>query len=305
MARATAAPPARAWTIEERARNIHKIRIDLPRVGDECWILLQSDVHWDHPTCDRSTLKRHLDQAKERDALILDAGDFFCAMQSRFDKRSGKSDIRAEHLSSRYTDALVDTAAEYLKPYANNLGVRGMGNHETAILKKLETNITERLVEQLRVKGSPTIHRGGYSGYVVFEVDVNGRRQAIKLHYHHGSGGGGAVTRGVIQTNRQAVYLADADIVWNGHTHDHWIVVIERVRLSHDVKTVERVRQVHVRTAGYKDEYADGHGGYHIETWKPPKPVGAAWLRIWYDRSCQTARGGKDTIVEWEVTEAR
>ena len=104
-------------------------------------------------------------------------------------------------------------------------------------------------------------------------------RKSRKLKYHHGSGGGGPVTKGVIQTNRQAVYLPDADIVVNGHTHDAWYVPIARERLS-DKGVVYRDLLHFVRTPGYKDEYGDGSGGYAIETWKPPKPLGAVWLRF-------------------------
>jgi hypothetical protein len=301
MARATAAPPARAWRIEERARNIHKIRVDLPRVGDEFWCLLQSDVHWDNPKCDREMFMRHLEEAKERDAIILDNGDFFCAMQGRFDPRASKNDLRPEHQRADYLDALVTTAADALAPYKDLLGVRGMGNHETSILKRHETNLTERLVERLKQNGSKTVALGGYSGYVVFEVKANQTRTfSYKLHYHHGYGGGGPVTRGVIQTNRQAVYLADADIVLSGHTHDAWIVPIQRVRLNNETTGVEHIRQLHLRVPGYKEEYGDGFGGWHIERGGPPKPIGAAWLRIRYARATS-----QESIIEWDVTEAR
>lgn len=208
-----------AWTIEERARNIHAIRVELPRVGDEAWGLLQSDVHWDNPKCDRDTLKEHLDEAADRGAFILDNGDWFCAMQGKWDKRANKSDLRPEHQSATYLDALVDTSAEYLAPYAPYLGVRGFGNHETGILKRHETHLTERLVERIKAKHPKSpVKLGGYGGWIVIEVRYGGTRiHPFKLHYHHGHGGGGPVTRGVIQTNRMAVYLADADIVWTGH----------------------------------------------------------------------------------------
>lgn len=286
------------WTCHERARNVHRICIDLPTVKDEQWVLLQSDVHWDNPNCDRDLLEKHWKQARERHAPILDNGDFFCAMQGKWDKRSCKDDLRPEHRSADYLDALVRTAADALEPYKDLLTVRGQGNHETSILKRHETNITERLVERLRASGSATIATGGYSGYVVFEVSTRGggRRYPTKLHYHHGYGGGGPVTRGVIQTSRQAVYLADADICWSGHTHDAWQVPIARVKLNQDCTKIQHCRQVHIRTAGYKEEYGDGYGGWHIERGGPPKPVGGAWLRFYRpDSEC----------VEWELTEAK
>ena len=285
------------WTITEKARNIHHIGLELAHVRDERWFLLQSDVHWDNPHCDREMFLKHLKQAKEREAGILDNGDFFCAMQGKWDKRASKSDLRPEHQCADYLDALVRTAAGELEPYKDLLTIRGQGNHETSVLKRNETNLTANLVERLKTRGSDSVKLGGFSGFVVFRVTRNATRQgSIKLHYHHGYGGGGAVTRGVIQTNRQAVYLSDADICWNGHTHDAWQVPIARVRLNNEADTIVHTRQLHVRTAGYKEEYGDGYGGWHIERGAPPKPVGAAWLRIWQpDRES----------MDYEITEAR
>lgn len=270
----------RPWSFTERTRNVHRLSIDLASTKDEQWILLQSDVHWDNPMCNRELLTSHWQQAKERNAPILDNGDFFCAMQGKWDKRANKDDLRDEHKSADYLDALVRTGADALHPYRDLLTIRGQGNHETGVLKRHETNLTERLVERLRMKGSGQVALGGYSGFIVLDVSCHGRRFPIKMHYHHGHGGGGPVTRGVIQTNRMSVYLADADIVWTGHTHDAWHVPIARVRLNGDCTAIVHTRQDHVRTAGYKEEFRDGWGGWHIERGGPPKPIGAVWLRI-------------------------
>jgi len=287
---------ARRWQFEERARTIHRLMIDLGTVSGEQWVLLQSDVHWDNPACDRKMLHRHWQLARDRDAPILDNGDFFCAMQGKWDKRANKDDLRPEHRTGKYLDSLVETATDELVPYLDLLTLRGMGNHETGVLKKHETNLNERLVERLKKERSGCA-LGGYSGYVVFQVTMHqSRRFPIKMYYHHGYGGGGPVTRGVIQTNRQAVYLSDADLVWTGHTHDTWQMPIARVRLNQDATRIEHTRQVHFRTAGYKEEYKDGWGGWHVERGGPPKPVGAVWMRIFaHDR---------DT-VDYELVEAR
>lgn len=293
--------PKRRWTLEEKARNIHRFTVDLRHVGDEQWFLLQSDVHWDNPKCDRETFARHLEEARERQAPILDNGDFFCAMQGRFDKRSSKDDLRPEHQRADYLDALIETAADALKPYRDLLTVRGQGNHETSIQKRHETNLTDRLVDRLKANGAASVALGGYSGFIVFNVVTNGtRRESIKLHYHHGYGGGGPVTRGVIQTNRQAVYLADADYVWTGHTHDTWKMPIARIRLNQQCDAIDHPRQVHFRGSGYKEEYADGFGGWHVERGGPPKPVGAWWLKIKYG----SVRNG-DSVIDHDVFEAR
>jgi hypothetical protein len=288
------------WNFKEVSRNVHVFDVEMGKVGDEQWFLLQSDVHWDNPHCDRKKLKKHLDIALERNAPVLDFGDFFCAMQGKYDKRSHKNDIRPEHQNGNYLDSLVNTAAEYLKPYAKILTVRGNGNHESAINKNHESDLNERLAERIRSTGG-IARRGGYSGYVRIQVsDKNRQHGSIVLWYFHGSGGGGPVTRGVIQTNRQAVYVSDADIVVSGHVHESWQVAIERIKLNHKNK-VEIKRQSHVKIAGYKEEYGDGYGGWHIETGKPPKPTGAWWLRVYMP----TAESGAKPAPEYELFEAR
>lgn len=297
------APKSRRWTIDEKARNIHVIRIALKSVGDTQRVLLQSDVHWDNPHCDREMFTRHLDEAREDDAPIIDNGDFFCAMQGKWDKRANKNDLRPEHQRADYLDALVSTAADTLKPYRDLLTVRGDGNHETAIIKHHETSLTERLVERLKSNGGTGIAKGGYSGFVVFQVTIgNNERYPFKMHYLHGHGGGGAVTRGVIQTNRHAVYLADADIVWTGHIHDGFMVPIARVKLNQDNDKIVHTRQYHVSTPGYKEEWHDGYGGWHVERGAPPKPTGAAWLTFRYNR-----RRASDTQApcDFDITEAK
>ena len=100
------------------------------------------------------------------------------------------------------------------------------------------------------------------------------------LHYSHGAGGGGPVTKGVIKTARKAVYLPDPHIVISGHIHESWKVDLMRLRLGktgtyHD-------KQTHLCIPTYKEEFKDGYDGWHVERGAPPKPIGAYWLRLFY-----------------------
>ena len=126
--RRSAVAAARRWAVTERARNIHHVAVELPRTGDEFWALMQSDVHWDNPKCDRDTLLEHLNEAREKDAPIFDNGDFYCAMQGKWDKRANKNDLRPEHQHANYLDRLIDTAVDFWQPYKDLLTVRGQGN---------------------------------------------------------------------------------------------------------------------------------------------------------------------------------
>jgi hypothetical protein len=107
-------------------------------------------------------------------------------------------------------------------------------------------------------------------------------RTSIKMKYFHGSGGDAPVTRGVIQTARQAVYLPDADIVLNGHNHNEYCIPIQRERLS-QTGEIYQDTQWHLRTPGYKNDYGNGSVGWAIESGMPPKPLGCVWLEFTFD----------------------
>lgn len=268
--------------IVEQSRNVHQVKEKYNADKKEFWYLLSSDGHWDNPDCKREMMERHLKQCQERDALWFHFGDFFCAMQGKYDKRSDKTKIRPEHQTGKYLDSLVNTAAEWLMPYREVIGIIGQGNHETSIQQRHETNLIERLVEKLNPAGvDHRVYMGGYGGWIrfLYEHASGSSRTSLNLKYFHGHGGGGPVTKGLIQSQRQAVFLPDADIVVSGHVHEQYTIPFTRERLLHSGRvTIED--QWHVRTPTYKDEYKDGYGGWHIETGKPPKPVGAYWMKV-------------------------
>jgi hypothetical protein len=227
--------------------------------------------------------KQHLDKAIERKALILDAGDLFCAMQGKYDPRASKDQLREEDKGDNYLDLITAHAGRDYVPYAANWLLLGKGNHETNILSRHGHDLTSKLAQLLNQAGGH-VHVGGYGGWVRFQFsDGKRNRGSLNIKYFHGSGGGGPVTRGVIQTNRQAVYLPDADVVWNGHVHDSYWVPIARERLTN--RGIVGRDLVHfIRTPGYKDEYGDGTSGWHIERGGPPKPIGALWMILRADR---------------------
>lgn len=259
----------------------------------EQWVLLRSDAHHDNPKCLQDWEKRHLDQAIERNAGIIDCGDLFCAMQGKGDRRHCKDDIRPEHMHGNYLDALVSTAADFYQPYAQHFWSIGLGNHETGVLKNTESNLTERLCQTLRDRTKAPVPMGGYRGWVVFKFESpNEKRFSKSLYYEHGSGGGGPVTKGTIQTNRRNAYTDGADIMVSGHIHESW--VMETPRQFLDAQFQWRIKDcVHLQLPTYKQEF--GPTGYHNENCRPPKPLGAYWLRFYY----------QDARVRFEVSRAQ
>ncbi len=285
------------WKAAALARNVVEIRIPVERRADwESWALLTSDRHWDNPKSSHTLQKEHLEIAKERGAPVIDVGDLFCLMQGKYDKRANKSSVRPEHQRDDYIDAVIQDAAKWFAPYGKNIVLCAVGNHESAITKRLEINPTDRFVGLLNMLSGGSTLNGGFSGWVRFAFALTPRAnrcgtvfRSVTLHYDHGYAGGGQVTQDAIQHQRRSVYLPDADIVVSGHTHDSWVKEVSRVRLSphgavtHDIQT-------HIKLPTYKEEYGDGYAGWHVETGKPPKPVGAYWLRFFYHPASQNIR---------------
>ena len=251
--------------------------------GWEQWFLLMSDNHHDSIYCERVLELEHLEEAKKRNAWIAIFGDYFDAMQGRYDPRRSMDELRPEYRKENYYDLVVKDSVKYLAPYADNLKMICPGNHELAVLKNANTDLTSNLVYGLRTeKGSQVIH-GGYGGWLRFVITGESiQGQTIKLKYFHGSGGEAPVTRGAIQTNRQAVYLPDADIVVNGHSHNAYYIPISRERVSDNGRLYMDI-QHHVRVPGYKNAYGNGKSGWEVTRGGVPKPVGCVWMRMRFD----------------------
>jgi hypothetical protein len=248
--------------------------------GWEQWLLLVSDQHHDNQFCDRKLEREHLDLALERNALILSFGDTFCAMQGKYDPRKSQEALRPEDRGDNYLNLIVDHAAEDYSKYAANWLLLGQGNHEYNIVNRHGFDLLSALAQQMRRNDGCRVEAGGVQGWVRIIGKYGTRPFQIKLRYHHGAGGTDApVTRGVIQTNRQSVYLPDADIVCNGHNHEAYALPVKRERISN--KGTPYYDCVHfVRTPGYLSVYSTNQ--WNDQKMQSPKPVGCIWARLYH-----------------------
>ena len=279
-----------ATKIVHNSRNVQTIHFDDVKSGWEQWFMLISDQHHDAIDCNRKFEKEHLDLALERNAYIISAGDTFDMMQGKFDPRKSYAGMRPEYShqmitdgNEAYFDIITKDAIEFYKPYAHLFTVIARGNHDTSIETHNGISPISNLVFGLNnaAKSSHRIQAGGYGGWVKFNFAANGgksNRSSMKLKYFHGSGGDAPVTRGMIQTARQAVFLPDADIVLNGHNHQSYLTSIARERLNVMGNIYFDVVD-YVRTPGYSQGYWDGHSGFSAERLSP-KPIGCVWMRV-------------------------
>ena len=267
--------------IKRISRNLHQISLE----QKECKIALLSDIHWDNPKCDREKLKRHLDYCKEQEMPIFINGDFFCLMQGKYDPRRSKKDVLPEHNKANYIDAVIEDAVNWWTPYAQLLTVIGYGNHETAIIKNLETDPLQRFVDLLNYTNKSNVQTGGYGGWLLLKCGLYQSVYLSKnLKYFHGSGGGGIVTKGAINLTRALEMYENMDVFVMGHIHENAsrndvreAMVYNSGKRVHEYKH----KQIHLAITGaYKEEYQDGAFGWHVERGAPIKPIGGRILTL-------------------------
>lgn len=270
--------PPSSPTIDWPSRNVVNVRFAFASPSDSFTVLITSDVHLDNSHCDQGLFKAHLDEAKDRNALWMDNGDLFCLMQGKWDPRSDQESLRSIHRGNNYLDRVLDSTAEFLKPYAHMIVGLGHGNHETSILNRHGVDMTERLCGVLSTD-KHTVRCHGYSGWYLFRCKrgENGQGQTINLYRHHGYGGGAPVTKGTIQTARVAPQFPDADVVVMGHDHNEWIFPIPRKRITQN-GVLYQDEQLHLRIPGYKDGIGDGYGSWEVQQGHAIKGKGAIWL---------------------------
>jgi hypothetical protein len=272
--------------VREINRNTHVLEVKHTTRKKDISIGLFSDIHWDNPKCDRVQLKRDLDYCLKNEHRIHLNGDTFCLMQGKYDPRKAKGSILPEHNVNNYLDAVVETAIKFFKPYAHLIDVVGYGNHETNIIKRLETDPLQRFVDGLNVglEDEDKVYTGGYGGWYI----VKFRHSSYKIRYFHGSGGGGVVTRGEINLTRALQFYEGFDAYIMGHVHENKESIIVRDAIDHRFKQIDREILLLI-TGTYKEEYDGGYMGWHVERGAPPKAVGCRILNLEYN---EPSKGG-------------
>jgi hypothetical protein len=214
-----------------------------------------------------------------------------------------RGSIRIKACSAKTVDFVGNVYC--LTTHSGNFFMRRKGlicvTGNSAILKNHETNLTERLAQSLREKTKAACPVTGYTGWIRFQFDIGGRRTSRTLWHMHGYGGGGPVTVDNIQAQRQNAYIEGADFMWSGHVHERWVREFSKVGLSNDGEVKQRSLW-YIKSATYKSEYGSGSGGWHVETGKPPKPLGAWWLKLTpYEK---TVKGDRNMCVDVEIIAA-
>jgi len=187
------------------------------KAGTTLKLALFSDIHFDSPDCDKTTLKKHLDFCLKDGRYILIGGDLFDAILLRDGKRA------VNHLMEKTDNQLnvkINDVVEFLRPYKDSILFIGRGNHEESILKYSGVDVLQLVTQLLNTGSKHQIQYGNYANFLRFNF-VDNRNKSI-IHYdifqNHGAGGNSPVTKGMIDFNR-IMKGTLADLIWIGHKH--------------------------------------------------------------------------------------
>lgn len=255
--------------------------------------LFLSDAHWDSTHCDRKLLTRHLDAAKKIGAQVVSIGDFFDAMQGRDDPRRRASELRPEYATvDDYYGAIARDAGAYLSDYP--IAAMSDGNHEDAVKHRRGVDLTRLVADRLGIT------RLSYSGFVAFQLSRdNGSSWRYVVWYHHGYGGGGPVTKGLIQFARQtSCFRADAYIM--GHVHEMTMHQTTEQHVRPDFSGIVERPVVHLRGAGYKAEHWDTNSWGNMRGMQP-KPRGSWLLEFVAVKSPDSPSGHLTIKPQWSA----
>lgn len=266
---------------------------------------LLSDLHIGAAHVDYSIIRRELATAGERGDRILVNGDVFDLILTG-DKKRFTGDVLHPRLQGRQdlVNAAVEMAVELLSPYAPQIDMIGLGNHETAVSKYHSVDVLSILIHELQKtiprRTKHTIHYGGYTGFIDYRSRWAGPQQTKERHgiansqrlviyYHHGAGGSAPVTKGMIDFNRRDTFI-DADVLWLGHKHNRWNA--HALKLSCPIiGSGPKVKDVrHIMTGAYFQTYAGQsqssirrHGrrsNYAADAGMAPQGMGGARLEL-------------------------
>ena len=256
--------------------DVTVIDLDIGGRGGSASFFFFSDTHLDSLFCQTDVFLSHLRQMAAAGAYFLCVGDMVDAMMGRYDPRRSQEELLPEFRGrDDYYDAVVDYVAGRLLPFKERLIFLGQGNHELAVKKHVGTDLSARVGRILNQnRQAPPVQVGGYTGYIVIRILTNGKPRANTIiYYAHGSGGAAPVTRGVIRTNRQAVFLENVAVVLNGHNHQGYVVPIVMEGVNKALRTSRHIVWF-LRTPGYKNEWARERSGYVAQKNTGPHPLG-------------------------------
>lgn len=189
----------------------------------ERYIFLASDLHIGNKRFDERLFKDQFDEAVDMGADILINGDVFDAVIPSDKKRYAPSGDSFG--VDDYVGVALEKAYDLLKPYAKNIKVVGVGNHEASMVKYNGSDMVHMLLGYFRRDGIIMNH-AGYTGFIRIVLrHKDSSMRALNIYYNHGQGGSAEVSKGMIDLQRRNNIAAG--VIWLGHKHTKIVTTMD------------------------------------------------------------------------------
>jgi hypothetical protein len=163
----------------------------------------------------------------------------------------------------------------------------------------------QRFASTLNYATGSAVEVGGYGGTIDIRVQHDNLRGVnFVVHYFHGAGGGGPVSRGVIHDQRLLASTEGYDLTWMGHVHELYYHQNIIHRYDRSTKTLLQKPIHQLRTATYKEEWDGGYMGFHTERGRGPKPLGGYWMKLETSRNASKDNKGPELQLHATFTPA-
>ena len=206
----------------------HFLKIDMPLVtGVPIYLTPFGDTHIDSSDCDVKAVMHTLkSRAKMKNHYFVGIGDTFNLIYGH-DFRASIKHARDDYMENEYINNMLKKAKQELLGSGAKFLAMGMGNHESALVKRFGINVTRMFCEE------NNIAYAGYSGVIRLHFKDKNNTTAVthQIRWHHG-GDGGAVTRGMPWANRYFAGFEGDDTCWFGHVHHLWMMIVSKTGYS-------------------------------------------------------------------------
>ncbi|MFA5785337.1 MAG: hypothetical protein WC962_10710 [Phycisphaerae bacterium] len=186
-------------------------------------------------------------------------GDLINAILARDEKRYSAHETKKEVAArTDYCNAAIEIAIDKLSPYATQIDMIGLGNHEYKVIQKDGVDLIDLLCKALKAEGAPA-HWGGYCGMLTYHfadkklLEAGGKLAhgcQFRALYHHGFSGGRG--KGIIPIKAWSADMPDFDACYTAHSHAEGVFLDPKMRQS---KAYWRDGQVAQREAEHDDRY--------------------------------------------------
>lgn len=236
-----------------------------------------ADIHFDSHYTNRKLLKQHLNKCLETNTYIILGGDTLDLMQSKFDKRSNKTELMKEYKENDYVNKILEDVYKFLLPYKENILLLCRGNHDNSFLDKYGIDCIKLLGEKLNVEV------GSYQNYIRlnFEDERGGGWKSLLIWHSHSSGSIGQRSKGVLSVDILAGQI-DADIYITEHSHQTYIVPMSYERLDRFNKICYQDKNF-LQVPTYEESWKNKNNWWS-QTNKSIRPIGHYLITFQYDK---------------------